>query len=84
MAAEKAAAAAASDDGSNYSYGGIVCGIVAFFLFTIPLAILAIILGAVGFSKGDKTKGIIAIIIGVIMLGLGVLNMMLLMELGLI
>ena len=82
--AKTASVPKASDEGSKYSYGGIVCGIISFFLLGIILAIVAIILGGVGVSKGDQTKGIVAIVIGIISLILNAMALATLSQFGLI
>ena len=55
--------------GRDWSIAGIICGVIAVVLIPLPLGPLGAILGIVGFVKGDRTLGVAAIVVGVLMLG---------------
>ncbi len=61
-------AAAAAQGAGMTAKIGIVIGIIGIFFFGIILGPIAIVLGYMGYSKGDRSIGAIAMIVGVVAL----------------
>lgn len=62
------------NNGSIYSIFGIICAVISLLLLPIVFMPLGIVLGSIGMKKGDKTKGLVAIILSAVF---GVMGMIL-------
>lgn len=61
------------NEGRGYAIAGLICGIAALFILPILLGAIGIILGIIGYKKGEKGLGITAIIVSTITMLLGII-----------
>ncbi|CAN5669929.1 hypothetical protein BH24ACT22_BH24ACT22_12250 [soil metagenome] len=71
-----------SRPGRNWAISGIVVGVLAFILVPVFLGPLGILFGLIGFMKGARTLGKIAMVVSVFSLVLGSILYILLQNLA--
>jgi len=60
-------------NGVIYSAFGLVCAIISLLFFPIIFGPLAIILGYLGRKNGDKTFGLVVMILGAVFMAIGMI-----------